>query len=138
MMIKKCNQLIQYAYGTSQDLISDKEETKCNNIIKPYKNWLTFWPIWIFGQLNLSCFQTGFIIFKFTFSFYVTLFVPFDHVIKEETKEHNPNWPKTPDHQYRILIVEGSVSGKTNLLFNLILIKFTYMLKIHMNQNTNF
>ena len=31
-----------------------------------------------------------------------------------------------------------SGSGKTNLLFNLILIKSTYMLKIHMNQNTNF
>ena len=38
MMIKECYQLIQYAYGTSKDLVSGKEETKCNNIIKPYKN----------------------------------------------------------------------------------------------------
>ena len=27
-----------YAYGTSKNLISGKEETKCNNIIKRYKN----------------------------------------------------------------------------------------------------
>ena len=27
-----------YAYGTNKDLVSEKEETKCNNIIKQYKN----------------------------------------------------------------------------------------------------
>ena len=27
-----------YAYGTSKDLVSDKEEINCNNIIKRYKN----------------------------------------------------------------------------------------------------
>ena len=26
-----------YAYGTSKDLVSDKEEIKCNNLIKRYK-----------------------------------------------------------------------------------------------------
>ena len=26
-----------YAYGTVKDLISDKEDIKCNNIIKQYK-----------------------------------------------------------------------------------------------------
>ena len=26
-----------YAYGTSKDLVSDKEEIKCNNIMKQYK-----------------------------------------------------------------------------------------------------
>ena len=26
-----------YAYGTSKDLVSDKEGIKCNNIIKRYK-----------------------------------------------------------------------------------------------------
>ena len=26
-----------YAYGASKDLVSDKEEIKCNNIIKRYK-----------------------------------------------------------------------------------------------------
>ena len=30
-----------YAYGTTEDLISEKEEIKCNNIIKRYKEWLT-------------------------------------------------------------------------------------------------
>ena len=30
-----------YAYGTSKDLLSGKEEIKCNNIIKRYKKWLT-------------------------------------------------------------------------------------------------
>ena len=27
-----------YAYGTSKDLVSEKEEIRCNNIIKQYKN----------------------------------------------------------------------------------------------------
>ena len=27
-----------YAYGTSKDLVSEKGEIKCNNIIKVYKN----------------------------------------------------------------------------------------------------
>ena len=33
---------------------------------------------------------------------------------------HNPTWPYTPDHPYRILIIGGSRSGKTNVLLNLI------------------
>ena len=33
---------------------------------------------------------------------------------------HNPNWPYVPDHPYRILIIGGSGSGKTNVLLNLI------------------
>ena len=34
-------------------------------------------------------------------------------------KDHK-NWPYIPDHPYRILIIGGSESGKTNLLSNLI------------------
>ena len=34
--------------------------------------------------------------------------------------KHNKNWPYTPDHPYRILIIGGSRSGKTNVLLNLI------------------
>ena len=30
-----------YAYGMSKDLISEKEEIKCNSIIKGYKKWLS-------------------------------------------------------------------------------------------------
>ena len=33
---------------------------------------------------------------------------------------HNPNWPYIPDHPYRILVIGGSESGKTNVLLNLI------------------
>ena len=40
--------------------------------------------------------------------------------IKENVKEYNPNWPQILDHPYRILIIGGYGSGKTNLLFNLI------------------
>ena len=34
--------------------------------------------------------------------------------------KHNPNWPYIPDHPYRILIIGGSGSEKTNVLLNLI------------------
>ena len=30
-----------YAHGTSKDLVSNKEEIKCNNILERYKIWLT-------------------------------------------------------------------------------------------------
>ena len=33
---------------------------------------------------------------------------------------HNPKWPYILDHIYRILIIGGSGSGKTNLLLNLV------------------
>ena len=39
---------------------------------------------------------------------------------KKKMTEHNLNWPEIPDHSYRILIIEGSISGKMNSLFNLI------------------
>ena len=34
--------------------------------------------------------------------------------------EHNLKWPYIPDHSYRILIIRGSGSEKTNALLNLI------------------
>ena len=46
--------------------------------------------------------------------------IDFNDVTKENIKEHNPNWPQIPDHPYRILIIRGAGSGKTNSLFNLI------------------
>ena len=45
--------------------------------------------------------------------------INFDDVTKENIKEHSPNWPQIPEHPYRILIIGGSGSGKTNSLFNL-------------------
>ena len=46
--------------------------------------------------------------------------IKFDDVTKENIKKHNVNWPQTHDHPYRILIIGGSGSGKTDSLFNLI------------------
>ena len=46
--------------------------------------------------------------------------INFDEVTGENTKEHNPRWPQTPGHPYRILTAGGSGSGKTNALLNLI------------------
>ena len=68
--------------------------------------------------------------------------INFDDVTKENIKEHNPNWPKIPDHpkninNWRLWIWKG------NSLFNLIneeldIDKIDYMLKIRMKQNINF
>ena len=38
----------------------------------------------------------------------------------ENNKEHNEKWLFIPDHPYKILIIGGSGSGKTNTLLNLI------------------
>ena len=43
-----------------------------------------------------------------------------DNYVHENKTEHNKNWPYIPDHSYRILIIGGSGSGKTNALINLI------------------
>ena len=45
--------------------------------------------------------------------------INFDPVTKEDIKEHNPYLPQILDHPYRILIIGGCGSGKTNSLFNL-------------------
>ena len=44
----------------------------------------------------------------------------FDDYTNENKSEHNLKWRYIPDHPYRILIVGGSGSGKTNALLNLI------------------
>ena len=44
----------------------------------------------------------------------------FDYITREDIKQHNPNLPQILDHPYRILIVGGSESEKTNALLNLI------------------
>ena len=43
-----------------------------------------------------------------------------DDVIKENIKEHNPNWSQILDFPQRILIIGGSGYLKTNWLLNLI------------------
>ena len=55
--------------------------------------------------------------------------------------KHNPNWPQILDDPYRIILIGGSGSGKTNSFFNLINLQSDidniYTLKIHMKQNIN-
>ena len=66
--------------------------------------------------------------------------INFDDYTNEDKTEHNSEWPYIPDHPYRILIVGGSGSGKTNALLNLINNQpdiDIFMQKIHMKQNTN-
>ena len=46
--------------------------------------------------------------------------INFDGYVNENKNEHNKNWPNIPDHPYRILMIGGSGSGKTNVLLNLI------------------
>ena len=45
--------------------------------------------------------------------------ISFDDYVNENKTEHNENCSHTPDHSYRILIIGGSESGKTNVLLNL-------------------
>ena len=46
--------------------------------------------------------------------------INFDEYTNENRIKHNPNWTYIPDHPYRILIIGGSGSVKTNALLNLI------------------
>ena len=43
-----------------------------------------------------------------------------DKIVNNNNKEHNKKWPYIPDHPYRILIIGGTRSGKTNALLHLI------------------
>ena len=42
--------------------------------------------------------------------------ISFDEYINKNKTSHNPNWPYIPDHPYRILIIGGLGSGRTNTL----------------------
>ena len=46
--------------------------------------------------------------------------INFDDYTNENKIKHNSKWPHIPGHPYRILIVSGSGSGKTNAFLNLI------------------
>ena len=43
-----------------------------------------------------------------------------DSITNENNKKSSEKWPFIPDHLYRILMIGGSGSGKTNVLLNLI------------------
>ena len=42
--------------------------------------------------------------------------INFDDYTNENKTEHNLKWPYIPDHPYRILMIGGTGSGKTNAL----------------------
>ena len=44
--------------------------------------------------------------------------INFDDYANENKTQHNQKWPHIQDHPYKILIVGGSGSGKTNALIN--------------------
>ena len=46
--------------------------------------------------------------------------INFDDYTNQNTIEHNSKEPYIPDHPYRIFIIGGCGSGKTNALLNLI------------------
>ena len=43
-----------------------------------------------------------------------------DSITNKNNKEQFEKWPYIPDHPYRILIIGGSGSGKTNVMLNFI------------------
>ena len=43
-----------------------------------------------------------------------------DSITNTNNREHNEKWPYVSDHPYRIFIIGGSASEKTNALLNLI------------------
>ena len=43
-----------------------------------------------------------------------------DGITNENNKDHNKKCPYIPDHPYKMLIIGGSGSEKTNALLNLI------------------
>ena len=42
-----------------------------------------------------------------------------DNITNDSNNNHSEKWPYIPDHPYRISIIGGSWSGKTNTLFYL-------------------
>ena len=81
MMIKECNQLIQWKHTYTEWINISYGRKKNWNILKKQNNTEMF---------------------------------------NFDIKENNSKWSEIPDHPYRILIIGGSGSGKTNALLNLI------------------
>ena len=59
----------------------------------------------------------------------ITMIKNYDQLVKVN---HNPNKAYIPDHPYRIVIIGGSGTGKTNELLNLI--KNNYLFKFIKNK----
>ena len=42
--------------------------------------------------------------------------INYDYITNKNIEEHCPNWQQIPNYLYRIVIIEGSASEKTNAL----------------------
>ena len=49
---------------------------------------------------------------------YTLQMINLDNVVNDNNKKHNKKWSHILDNPYRILIIVGSESGKTNTLLN--------------------
>ena len=52
---------------------------------------------------------------------YITNMFNLDDITNENNEEHNKKWPYVPDQWYKIFIIGGFWSGKTNALLNLMI-----------------
>ena len=68
----------------------------------------------------IDLFKNGVIRISFYYVFFqVIIWLKINDYTNENIIEHNSKWLYIPDHLYRILIVGGSGSRKTNALLNL-------------------
>ena len=61
-------------------------------------------------------------------------------ITNDYIKAHHTNWSKIPDYPYRVSIIGGSRSGKTNYLRNYhqpTFINYNYMENLPLNQSIN-
>ena len=58
-------------------------------------------------------------IFRRYCHFYTLQVINLDNIVNNNNEQHYEKWPYTPENPYRILIIGGFGSGKTNTLFNL-------------------
>ena len=74
------------------------------------------------GGLSIDTWKLCKIINIWQYCYFYTLqkMVNLNNIINENNEEHNEKWPYVSNHPYRILIIGGSGSGKTNALLNLI------------------
>ena len=66
--------------------------------------------------LNKSCSKRDLLVVIFIHHKMINL----DSITNENNQKHKEKWPYIPDHPYRISIIGGSGSRKTNALINLI------------------